>query len=237
MAQTRKVKVKKLNVKKLLILLLFVYVIFCGIYYFFKIPIKSIYVKGNIVLSDVEIIEAGNLQDYPSIFRSIGYTTKKNIDSLDLVKDVKLRVDLHGKLTISISEYKVLFYDLLNDKVILEDGIEIEDNEELKSIPTLIDEVPKKTYDKLTKALLKIDNDTLALISEIEYSPSSNNGMSVDKNRFMLKMKDSNTVYINLLNIKNLNHYIEIYSTLNDQKGYLYLDSSNEENFYFKRYE
>lgn len=237
MAETKKVKVKKFSFKRLLVLILFLYLICSAIYYFFKIPIKSIYVKGNNVVSDTQIINAGGLQDYPPIFKAVGPNVKKKINDIDMIKDVKIRIDLHGKLTISISEYKVLFYDIIKKKIILEDNIEIDDNNDIKSIPTLVNEVPSKIYEKLTKALLKVDNDTLALISEIEYSPSSNNGETIDNTRFLLRMNDGNTVYINLLNIKNLNHYIEIYSTLNEQKGFLYLDSSNEENFYFKRYE
>ena len=50
-------------------------------------------------------------------------------------------------------------------------------------------------------------------------------------------MNDGNTVYINLINIKNLNKYQSIYATLNDTLGVIYLDSSSNENIYFKSYE
>ena len=100
-----------------------------------------------------------------------------------------------------------------------------------------INYVPDKIYKRLTKSLLKVDSDILALISEIEYSPTKNNDEVIDDTRFILRMNDGNTVYANLLNIKNLNHYKEIYSTLNNEKGSLYLDSSNKENFYFQKYE
>ena len=50
-------------------------------------------------------------------------------------------------------------------------------------------------------------------------------------------MNDGNTVYINLINIKNLNKYQSIYATLNDVLGVVYLDSSSNENIYFKSYE
>ena len=97
--------------------------------------------------------------------------------------------------------------------------------------------MPDKIYKKLIKSLQKVDTNVIALISEIEYSPSKSNDEIIDDTRFILRMNDSNTVYANLLNIKNLNHYKEIYSTLNNEKGNLYLDSSNEENFYFQKYE
>ena len=50
-------------------------------------------------------------------------------------------------------------------------------------------------------------------------------------------MNDGNTVYINLINIKNLNKYQSIYATLNNVAGIIYLDSSSNENIYFKSYE
>ncbi len=236
MAATKKVKVKKLSLKRVIILLLILYLVIYSLYYVFKMPIKNIYIKGTNLITDNEIISAAHIKNYPSIFKTTTLGLKKNIKKIPLVKDVKIRKSLLGKLTIEVEEYKILFYNLNNKKIVLDDEKEIDDTSSYKGVPTLINYVPDTIYAKLIKSLLKVDSDILSSISEIEYSPSKSNEEVIDDTRFILRMNDTNTVYANLINIKNLNHYDEIYSTLNNQKGYLYLDSSNEENFYFQNY-
>ena len=237
MAATKKVKVKKLSFKRVIILLLILYLVIYSLYYVFKMPIKNIYIKGTNLITDNEIISAAHIKNYPSIFKTTTLGLKKDIKKIPLVKDVKIRKSLLGKLTIEVEEYKILFYNLNNKKIVLDDEKEIDDASSYKGVPTLINYVPDTIYAKLIKSLLKVDSDILSSISEIEYSPSKSNEEVIDDTRFILRMNDTNTVYANLINIKNLNHYDEIYSTLNNQKGYLYLDSSNEENFYFQVYE
>lgn len=237
MAATKKVKVRKLSFKRVIILLLILYLVIYSLYYVFKMPIKNIYIKGTNLITDNEIISAAHIKNYPSIFKTTTLGLKKNIKKIPLVKDVKIRKSLLGKLTIEVEEYKILFYNLNNKKIVLDDEKEIDDTSSYKGVPTLINYVPDTIYAKLIKSLLKVDSDILSSISEIEYSPSKSNEEVIDDTRFILRMNDTNTVYANLINIKNLNHYDEIYSTLNNQKGYLYLDSSNEENFYFQVYE
>ena len=237
MATTKKVKVKKLSFKRVIILLLILYLVIYSLYYVFKMPIKNIYIKGTNLITDNEIISAAHIKNYPSIFKTTTLGLKKDIKKIPLVKDVKIRKSLLGKLTIEVEEYKILFYNLNNKKIVLDDEKEIDDASSYKGVPTLINYVPDTIYANLIKSLLKVDSDILSSISEIEYSPSKSNEEVIDDTRFILRMNDTNTVYANLINIKNLNHYDEIYSTLNNQKGYLYLDSSNEENFYFQVYE
>ncbi len=72
------------------------------------------------------------------------------------------------------------------------------------------------------------------MISEIEYSVEKYNDKVVDEERFLLRMIDGNTIYVNLVNIEKLNKYQEIYAALQD-KGTLYLDSSSK-NYVFKKY-
>ena len=47
----------------------------------------------------------------------------------------------------------------------------------------------------------------------------------VDDTRFLLKMNDGNSVYINLAKLKSLKSYQKIYASLGDKKGVLHLDS------------
>ena len=50
------------------------------------------------------------------------------------------------------------------------------------------------------------------MISEIEYSVEKYNDRVVDEERFLLRMIDGNTIYVNLVNIEKLNKYQEIYA-------------------------
>ena len=67
-----------------------------------------------------------------------------------------------------------------------------------------------------------IDKSILKHISEIEYKKTD-----LDKERFLFYMNDGNCVYITLSKINLINSYNEIYPTLEDKKGILYLDSGN----------
>ena len=100
--------------------------------------------------------------------------------------------------------------------------------------PVLVNYVPSNIYKTLIKSLAKIDDSNYKMISEIEYSVEKYNDKVVDEERFLLRMIDGNTIYVNLVNIEKLNKYQEIYAALQD-KGTLYLDSSSK-NYVFKKY-
>ena len=70
------------------------------------------------------------------------------------------------------------------------------------------------------------------MVNEIEYNPyKSQDGSTIDNNRFILKMNDGNTVYIDIPNIKNLNKYTTIIATpdMDKTKGVIYLDTINDQ--------
>jgi hypothetical protein len=69
---------------------------------------------------------------------------------------------------------------------------------------------------------MQVDSNILSHISEMEYKPTD-----LDKERFMFYMTDGNYVYITLSKISLINSYNEIYPTLEENKGILYLDSGN----------
>jgi cell division protein FtsQ len=232
----KKVKQKRLNFKKLLILILILYVISYTGYYLFKMPIKNIVITGTTNLSDYEIIETAKIKNYPSIFKTSSKTLEKRLKKLDLVKDVGIKKNLKGILTINITENKLLFVNKSTNLLILANGKEIK-NANYMGVPTLINYVPSDLYEKLIEALGKVDNDIIYSISEIEYSQylSSTNEV-IDNERFLLRMNDDNMVYVNINNINKLNKYKQIVSSL-ENKGILYLDSKDKENFVFITYE
>ena len=228
---------RRLNVKALIVYILVIYLFVMLFYYFLSRPIKNIYITGNTYLTDATIIEAAGIKDYPSVLKMNSFKIKKNIKKMDYIKDVKVRRNLFGKLTIKIDEAKPLFYNRNTEKLVLSNKKEIEDTTNAYGYPSLINYVPHKIYNKMIESLDKIDYDILTSVSEMEYSVSRSGEKILDDTRFIFRMNDGNTVYINLINIKNLNKYQEIYATLDNPKGVMYLDSSSNENIYFKTYD
>lgn len=229
------VKKKKLNFKRIIILLLFVYIIGCFFYYLFNLPIKNIYIKGNNRVTEYEIISTAKIKNYPSLFKISKKSIIKSLEKIPLINNVTVEKNLLGKLTITIEENKILFLQKSTNKMYLSNNNSIEDNNYL-GVPILVNYVPDELFIELITAFNKLDNDILIKISEIEYSQyKTSTGDIIDDERFLLRMNDGNTVYINLVNIKKMNLYDKIYLTL-EGKGTLYLDSEEEEKVVFESY-
>ena len=239
--RVKKRKKLRLNFKKLFRFLVILTIIIGIIYYFLNLNIRFIEINGTSYLTDNEIITKANIKDYPKIFSFNSLAIVSELKELPLVDDVKIQKNIWGKLTINITEAKVLFYNKISNKVVLSNAKEINDTSKYLGVPTLLNYVPDDIYKDLINGLTKIDNNVLRMVSEIEYSPSKAlNGDVIDNTRFLLRMNDGNTVYMNTINITQLNKYIEICSailaTQGQKSGTLYLDSSTEENYSFESY-
>ncbi len=237
-----KKKKRHLNIKRFLIFLFIIVIIFYIIYSICNIKITQIEINGTNMISDLEIIEMAEIKDYPRIFSAKSFGIKNRLKKLDLVNDVKISRDFFGKLTINIDEANVLFYNKSNDKIVLSNKKEIDFNQNYLGVPTLINYVPNDIYNKLIEGLNYVDKDVLKMISEIEYSPfKTKDGDIIDDTRFLLRMNDTNLVYMNTINIKKMNKYIELASaflaTNDESHGILYLDSAIDGSYYFESYE
>ena len=210
----RKIKLKGLIIVFAIILL--------GVLIFFgyrSLRVKNIYVTGNNLLKEYEIISLTNLRDYPYLYSVSTKKMETSIKSNPLVNSVKVKKTLSGKITITIDENRVLYQD--NDgKYVLSNKEKLFLENDLLGIPTLINEYEEE--EKLIKKIIVVKPDILCKISEIEYKPND-----LDKERFMFYMDDGNYVYITLSKINLINSYNEIYPTLEGKKGILYLDSGN----------
>ena len=214
-------KLKKKIRFKIIPILIFL-VICVGLYfaitYLADTKIKNIYIYGNNILTDQQIIELAKIDDYPSFYKTFSRTMKKNIKQNPIIKDVKIKKRFFNVLKIYVTEYKPLF--IKDNKLILEEGI-ISEMVNVK-VPVLTNEVKTEVYESLIKELSNIDDLIRSQISEIIYSKSE-----YDNTRFLLYMDDGNHVYVNINKFSKLNYYNEIYPTLNNKKGTLYLDSGN----------
>lgn len=215
----KKVKKKiKFKIVPILIFLVSLVILYFGLTILADTKIKNIYVYGNNLLTEQEVIELAKVEDYPSFYKTLSRNIKKNIMTNPIVKDVKIRKTFFNVLKIYVTEYKPLF--IKGDKLILEDGIST-DIVKCK-VPVLTNEVDSDVYNNLTKEMLKLKDSIRSQISEITYAKSE-----YDDSRFLLYMDDGNHVYVNIAKFSKLNYYDEIYPTLNNKKGTLYLDSGN----------
>ena len=209
-------KRRKLRVKFILKSLLVISLIVFSFFYVQNIKIKNIYIKGNTLTKDHEIIEKAGIKNYPKLYKLNIKNAKENIKTLPLIDDVKVKRNIFGKITIEVVESKILFYYKYNEKFITSSGNSIENNNKYYGYPSLINFVPDTIIEKLITGLNKIDFDIIMMINEIEYSPyKSNDGTMIDDSRFILKMNDQNTVVIDTINIKKLNEYKTIYASFN----------------------
>ena len=226
-----KKKKRRLKFGGILVLFLSLYLLDTIAYLIWKMPIKRIVIEGNFYLKDNYLKDYLDL-DNKSIISTSKSSIKNKLLEQDLISDASIKKNYLGTLYITIVEDKILFYNLNTKKIILSSGKIIDKNNEYLGVPTLINYVPDTILEELINKLDRVHRENIALISEIEYSPSIINDKTVDENRFLFRMNDGNVVYINTINIEKFNNYLEIYEALanknGDVKGCLYLDSNSD---------
>lgn len=215
----KKTKIKFIPILLLIILLVIGYFL---VSFFMNVKIKNIFVKGNKLLSDQEIIELANIEDYPSFIKTTTNSIEKKIKKNQVIKDVKVTKSLIATVTIEVTEYDFLFTREDNNAVVVDVNKELLLDKEIVGVPILVNYVPDTVYDKFVSEMKKVNVKVKDKISSIEYKPND-----YDKQRFLLYMNDGNEVYVTITRFNLINKYNEIYPTLEGRKGILYLDSGN----------
>mgnify|MGYP004473405733 FL=1 len=214
-----KVKKRKLKLKRIFFCLIFLCLI-GGIFYLItKVPITNIYIIGNNIIPDKEIISTAGIDNYPSFIDTSKKDIVKKLEKNSYIKEVKVEKKLLSKIYIYITEHKVI--SQYNNKILLDNNIEVENTYNIHNVPILISDI-SSIREKYTKSISKINDDILLKISQIEYTPND-----VDSERFTLYMNDGNLVYITLGKVTKINKYNSIYSELEGKKGIIYLDSGD----------
>lgn len=223
MPEKKKIKVKrkkrKLKIKRILVSILILILLGLIFMYAKDLPIKNIYIVGNNILSDKEIIDISSISNYPPFLTTSSTTIKKKLLSNDYVKEVKVQKKIFNKIYIYITEMKII--GIYNDKLLMENNTLIDNTYNINTSPIVTSNIDT-IRDKFTTKFSLVDNNILLKISEISYEPND-----VDKERFLLKMNDGNEVYITLSKITKINKYNEIYSSMENKKGIIYLDSGD----------
>jgi cell division septal protein FtsQ len=182
-------------------------------------PIKNIHIKNNNYLSDQEVIDAAKLNNYPSFLFTSSHSIKKKLLENFLIKDVTIKKEFYGKVYITVTENKPLFYNKLTKQTVLSDGREINTK---YSVPVLINELPEGIYSKFITKMDNLSDDTILKMSEIEYKPNE-----IDKERFLVTITDGNYVYLTLYKFQKIDKYNDILPSLEGKRGILYFDSGD----------
>ena len=222
---TVKIKRRKLKIGlvfiTIIILGLVVYLGYFEFNTFINTKIKNIYVIGNEMLKDHEIMELAKIENYPRILSITSNEMERRIKLNPYIKDVEVKKRIGNQVYIYVTEYEQLFYNNITKKLVLEKNKELVSESNFDDVPILTNEITDtKVYEKLVNKFSKIESNIKQKISEIKYVPND-----VDKERFLLSMNDGNYVYITLTKIDEINYYLEIIPRLENKKGILYLDS------------
>lgn len=212
----RQKKKRRLKVGRLLFLLVFLFILGLGIYYLVNVPIKSILINGNSLLTDEEVIRISKLEDYPSYFSTLSLSVEKRLLKNDYVSSVKVSKGIFN-IKIDIVENKVLFIDSkTKEKYTLKSTIK---DDKAICVPYLTSSIPENKKKEFVKAMNKIDKDILCKMSEIKYDPNE-----IDDDRYFVYMNDGNSVYLTVNKFDKLNKYNTILENVGMQNGTMYLD-------------
>lgn len=221
MIKKKKNKKRKLRIFRVIKTFFVLCIALLVIYLITLIPTRGYYVINNNYYSDDEILEILKLNNKSSFLLTNQSSINSKVKKNEILKKVKLHKKLYLEFELEVLENKIMFYDLKNNKSVLEDGTKV--NIKNENYIVLTNEIKDRNiYKKLAKKMLKIDDDILDIISEIKYDPNE-----VDNERFLFSMNDGNYVYITLSKIKKINSYEKIVESIKDQKGILYLDYGN----------
>ena len=100
-----------------------------------NVKIKNIYIYNNVLLSDQEIIELANLENYPSFIKTNEQKIIKKLKSNQYIKNVKVKKSLVATINIIIEEYVPLFEDSLTGKLIADFNVELDKDNKIIGVP------------------------------------------------------------------------------------------------------
>lgn len=210
-------KKRKLKKKALPLLIIIFFVLLILIFKIAGTNIKNIYVSGNEIYSDQEIIDIAKISDYPNTFTNLSYSIKKRLENNILIEKAEVHKKGLFSVYIKVMENYPLFYYQVDDNTILKNGKKTKD---IKADITVVNQIPDTVYNNFYNKMKLVNYDILSRISEIKYSPND-----VDEERFFLTMNDGNYVYLTIDKFETINKYIDIVKKFDSKKGILYLDA------------
>lgn len=216
------IKRKKIKVFSVLLLVVILVCIYFLGKMVFSFKIQNIFITGTNYLSDKYIMSEAGIEDYPSYFKTFSFSLEKKLSNNAFINSVDVKKSFLGVVNIDITESKVLFFREYDKKYVLDNGSEVDSLVYDYSPIRVINFIPDTIYERFVREFSSLNDEIIEKISEIKYDPSE-----YDNNRFLLYMCDGNYIYVNLAKFSSMNYYNEIYPTLDEKKGILYLDSGN----------
>ena len=214
-----KIVKRRIKYSRIFVVLIILFLIVSLILKITSLKITNIYISGNEILKDQEIIDIAKLSDYPKTIKNSTWTIEDRLNKNPLIKKSKVSKENLTIIKIEVEENKPIFYNTMTSKTILEDGSEIDNRYD---VPILINYVPDFIFLEFKQKMSLINKDVLSKISEIKYDPND-----IDDKRFLMTMIDGNYVYLTISRFEIINNYISIIKNFNDKKGILYLDVGN----------
>ena len=156
-------KKRRLKVRNVLLVLTLITIILLGLAFLTDVKINNIVIKGNVLYSDWEIIEKAGLDDYPSSLKTLSSKIEGRLEEDAYIKEVKVERPSLTKVVIKVDENLPLFYYLPAQKTILADKTEVLEN---FPVPTVINYVPDKVYEKFLKAIASVNYVIVKRISK-----------------------------------------------------------------------
>lgn len=118
LCQKKKIKVKvkkrRLKVKKILVTILIMGILVLSFLYIKRLPITNIYIVGNNILSDKEIIDISGIGDYPSFITTLGSNIKDKLMENNYIKEIKVQKKYGAKYIFMLLKRKYLLYIMIN---------------------------------------------------------------------------------------------------------------------------
>ena len=217
----KKKKKRKFRFKRALLVIFILLILAIIIYSISLLKVKTYYVYNNNYLTDEEVLNILKLNKNSSFLFTNTLTEKAIVNKNNRIKDVKIKRTLSLEVKVYVTEYKILYYDNLNNNSIIEGGEKV--NYKDDNSPVLVNKIEdKEILNKFNNKMNKVDNTILDVISEIKYVPNG-----IDKERFLFSMNDGNYVYVTISKLTKINEYRSVIDSVEDKKGILYLDYGN----------
>ncbi len=217
----KKKKKRKFRFKRALLVIFILLILAIIIYSISLLKVKTYYVYNNNYLTDEEVLNILKLNKNSSFLFTNTLTEKAIVNKNNRIKDVKIKRTLSLEVKVYVTEYKILYYDNLNNKSIIEGGEKVNYRDD--NSPVLVNKIEdKEILNKFNNKMNKVDNTILDVISEIKYVPNG-----IDKERFLFSMNDGNYVYVTISKLTKINEYRSVIDSVEDKRGILYLDYGN----------
>ena len=137
-----KKKRRKIKLKALVLIFITLAIILIIINVILNLSITNIYIKGNSILTDEEIIKIGKLENYPKIFSNEVLNIKSNLEEYQYIRKVKIkRTNFFTNVYITVYEnYPIFTYQ---EQTYLYD---LSTTNDCFAVPLIVNEIPKDIY-------------------------------------------------------------------------------------------